>query len=254
MLSHQILLSPEKLNLKKSARRLDASANSSTRGGGIQDLFLFRSSNSGASWSAPRNISAAVGGATKCGSCYHVSTANGHGMQIRKPSPWAGRLIVPAYGVVPTFQGPGGPWGSSVYYSDDFGRSWNKSTDFSPGSAEGEVVQIPGHPRGDLLANLRNINANGSWGCGALANGMCRVTARSTCVPLPIGLSSVSPLSDSARVSAPGTGGCLGSTWQGGRRSATRAARPGSRRGPPPTQAWCSSPTPTTTPRAQMLP
>ena len=104
-------------------------------------------------------------------------------MQIRKPSPWAGRLIVPAYGVVPTFQGPGGPWGSSVYYSDDFGRSWNKSTDFSPGSAEGEVVQIPGHPRGDLLANLRNINANGSWGCGALANGMCRVTARSTSVP-----------------------------------------------------------------------
>ena len=199
-----VLLSPEKLNLK-SARRLDASANSSTRGGGIQDLFLFRSSNSGASWSAPRNISAAVGGATKCGSCYHVSTANGHGMQIRKPSPWAGRLIVPAYGVVPTFQGPGGPWGSSVYYSDDFGRSWNKSTDFSPGSAEGEVVQIPGHPRGDLLANLRNINANGSWGCGALANGMCRVTARSTCVPLPIGLSSVSPLSDSARVSAPAT-------------------------------------------------
>ena len=93
-------------------------------------------------------------------------------------------------GVVPTFQGAGGPWGSSVYYSDDFGRSWNKSTDFSPGSAEGEVVQIPGHPRGDLLANLRNINANGSWGCGALANGMCRVTARSTSVPYR----SVSPL------------------------------------------------------------
>ena len=44
-------------------------------------------------------------------------------------------------------------------------------------------MQIPGHPRGDLLANLRNINANGSWGCGALANGMCRVTARSTSVP-----------------------------------------------------------------------
>ena len=43
-------------------------------------------------------------------------------------------------------------------------------------------MQIPGHPRGDLLANLRNINANGSVGCGELSNGMCRVTARSTCV------------------------------------------------------------------------
>jgi hypothetical protein len=153
-----------------------ASANSSTRGGGIQDIFLFRSSDQGASWSAPRNISTMLS-ATK-GARYHVSTANGHGMQIRAPSPWAGRLIVPAYGVVSTFTGRGGPWGSSVYYSDNFGRSWNKSADFSPGSAEGEVVQIPGSR--DLLANLRNIN--GSYNCGALSNGMCRVTARSTCV------------------------------------------------------------------------
>jgi sialidase-1 len=158
-----------------------ASANSSTRGGGIQDIFVFRSSDAGATWSAPRNISTMLS-ATK-GASYHVSTANGHGMQIRAPSPWAGRLIVPAYGVVSTFQGPGGPWGSSVYYSDNHGVSWNKSSDFSPGSAEGEVVQIPGHS--DLYANLRNVHANtinGTYGCGDPSNGMCRITARSTCV------------------------------------------------------------------------
>ena len=92
------------------------SGNASYRGGGHQDIFLFRSSDFGATFSAPRNLSTML--SKEKGASYHVSTANGHGMQIRSPSPWAGRLIVPAYGVVPTFQGPGGPWGSSVYYSD----------------------------------------------------------------------------------------------------------------------------------------
>ena len=96
-----------------------ASANSSTRGGGHQDIFVLRSSDSGASWSAPNNISTMLS-ATK-GASYHVSTGNGHGMQIKAPSPWAGRLLVPAYGVVPTFQAASGPWGSSVYFSDDHG-------------------------------------------------------------------------------------------------------------------------------------
>ena len=92
---------------------------------------------------------------------------------------------MPAYGVTPQFSGPGGPSGSSVYFSDDGGRTWNStaslSLQFGVGSAEGEFVQIPGHPSGAVLANLRNVNGstNGmpAWGCENVAEGMCRISA-----------------------------------------------------------------------------
>lgn len=170
----------------------DASWNSSTRGGGKQDIISIKSSGFGAKWGPPRNLSMELDSlqglskaCEKSGGCYHVSLGNGHGIQLRPPSPWAGRLLMPAYGVTPQFSGPGGPSGSSVYFSDDGGRTWNStaslSLQFGVGSAEGEFVQIPGHPSGAVLANLRNVNGstNGmpAWGCENVAEGMCRISA-----------------------------------------------------------------------------
>ena len=53
-------------------------------------------------------------------------------------------------------------------------------------------MQIPGHTRGDLLMNMRNINGSTDpgYGCGGAANGMCRITAQSTCVPATAGSSA----------------------------------------------------------------
>ena len=39
-------------------------------------------------------------------------------------------------------------------------------------------MQIPGHPQGAILANMRNINGNLS-ACGNPAAGACRITAMS---------------------------------------------------------------------------
>ena len=91
-----------------------ASSVGTTAATGNNSVHLWRSTDLGATFAPPQNIDKMLNAGT-----YHYTLGNGHGIQLQPPSEFAGRLLLPAYGIEPTFTGPGGPWGSRVFYSDD---------------------------------------------------------------------------------------------------------------------------------------
>ncbi len=94
-------------------------------------VFVTKSTDDGASWSTPREITADV--KPKEWGAYF--TGPGHGIQLS-----TGRLLIPCVhgaGQEP----PYGPFTSHVIYSDDHGRSWEVGGVLKEGTTECQVVE-----------------------------------------------------------------------------------------------------------------
>jgi len=114
-------------------------------------IFVFFSTDEGASWTAPKEITNAV----KPDGWGWYATGPGHAIQLTK-GPHKGRLIVPCNHSV--FQANGKLWKDEahVIYSDDGGESWNLGGSTSLGN-ESTVVQLK---NGDILLNSRVIGVS----------------------------------------------------------------------------------------------
>ncbi|HTX34465.1 MAG TPA: sialidase family protein [Bryobacteraceae bacterium] len=94
--------------------------------GGRGELWLMRSGDEGASWSAPVELTRSVG---------HKELGPGIGIQLR-----TGRLVVPVY--------------DGVIYSDDHGNSW-QAGGVTPKPAAPNETQVVELADGNLMLNLR---------------------------------------------------------------------------------------------------
>jgi hypothetical protein len=134
------------------------SNDTSARENGLNDLFQWTSSDHGVSFDKiPKNISHFFGATPR------ITPANGHGISIRGKS-HHGRLVIPAYSNA----------GSSLLVSDDHGTTWMGTAPFSPGTAEGDVAELP---NGTLLYALREDNLTMTGQCGEYKH--CRLFATS---------------------------------------------------------------------------
>ncbi|WP_404815511.1 exo-alpha-sialidase [Streptomyces thermolineatus] len=124
---------------------------------GARRVYLQRSTDAGATWSAPRDLTARV----KPAGWRWYATGPGHAVALRH-GPFAGRLVAPAnHSTLRT--GPGGDtasaWGGAhSLHSDDGGRTWAVGwTDQPPGEelhlSETTVAELPS---GTLYVNARN--------------------------------------------------------------------------------------------------
>ena len=110
-----------------------------------QQLFSVSSSDTGATWSEPRNLSFAGRGPNWCGMS---GAGGGSGIQLTR----SGRLLVPGYhagcGCRAVPKGVLGPscMHSHVLIADTHssaGPNWRMSKEFFPGSAEGSLAELP---------------------------------------------------------------------------------------------------------------
>lgn len=127
--------------------------------------YLSYSDDDGITWSKPENISSAC----KDPSWGWYATGPGTGIQI-KTGKYRGRLVIPANH---SYNDPEGKllnkhfnYGSHVLFSDDHGKTWNRSKPIKPGCNESQVVELSD---GSLVMNMRSYN-----------NKYCRAVALST--------------------------------------------------------------------------
>jgi len=107
-------------------------------------VWLTCSTDDGASWANPWEITAAV----KHPACTWIGTGPCHGIQLD-----SGRLVVPSHYAVGRNFSTGDPYHSCVIYSDDEGASWRTGGSVGEGTDECAVVQTAG---GRLYINCRN--------------------------------------------------------------------------------------------------
>lgn len=125
-----------------------------SRAGGA--LILFRSDESGKSWSKPIDITAGV----KKPEWKHYAFGPGIGVQLRH-GPVKGRLVIPANyrdsfsKSVPSF--------SHVIYSDDHGNSWKLGGVLGQFTNECQAAEITENGKPGLMINMRN-----HWGRGGV--------------------------------------------------------------------------------------
>jgi sialidase-1 len=109
--------------------------------------FLSSSDDDGATWSTPRDITAAV---KRPAVVTSTATGPGIGIQLRH-GPHAGRLLMPFN------QGPYGAWKVYAAISDDRGESWRVGqTAEDTGHGFANEVQMAELPDGSVLLNARN--------------------------------------------------------------------------------------------------
>eukprot|EP01047_Picozoa_sp_COSAG01_P037656 COSAG01_NODE_3007_length_6730_cov_10.756899_11_plen_392_part_00 len=113
-------------------------------------LFMMSSTDAGASWSAPRNMTQLDASPEKTGSApwgrwCGQTAGGGNGVQLS-----SGRLLVPGYHtdcgpkiVGHTNKRGGHETWSHVVYSDTHGRSWKKTEQFGLMTAEGALAIVP---------------------------------------------------------------------------------------------------------------
>ncbi len=106
---------------------------------GTRTVWISRSVDDGASWSAPEEITSS----TKQPGWTWYATGPGNGIQLR-----SGRLVVPCDHATRGEK----IWNSHVIYSDDRGRTWRIGGTAGPGMDESAVVELPD---GSLLLNMR---------------------------------------------------------------------------------------------------
>lgn len=120
-------------------------------GRGSITTWITTSSDDGATWSTPRDITAMTKRAD------WVATIHGPGVGIQTR---AGRLLIPC--AHNRLNGSAwGAWWNDVIYSDDHGKTWQLSdTEIGPGVNETQVVELAD---GTLQLNIRSSNS--SLGC-----------------------------------------------------------------------------------------
>ncbi|MCE9531638.1 MAG: glycoside hydrolase [Planctomycetes bacterium] len=137
------------------------------RAGGA--LVLFRSDDSGATWSKPIDITAAV----RQSDWGHHAFGPGIGIQIQH-GPHRGRLVIPA-----NFRrafDKSKPSYAHVVVSDDHGKTWKLGGILGEYTNECQVAETREEDKSGLLINMRN-----HWGRGGMAEKSGkRLVARST--------------------------------------------------------------------------
>ena len=112
------------------------------------------SDDDGITWSKPVDMSTNLGD----DSWGWYATGPGIGIQI-KNGKYKDRLLIPANHSYDDTKGKirGGPfsYGSHVIYSDDYGKSWKKSSSIRPGCNESQIVELN---NGYLMMNMRSYN------------------------------------------------------------------------------------------------
>jgi sialidase-1 len=103
-------------------------------------VWLMRSEDDGATWSAPAEITASV----KAPDWTWYATGPGVGIQTA-----SGRLVIPANHA----EAKTGIHRSHLFFSDDRGRSWTLGASSEAGTNESQVVELAD---GRLLMNMRN--------------------------------------------------------------------------------------------------
>jgi len=110
-------------------------------------VFVCESTDDGATWSKPRDITATA----KADDWAWYATGPGTGIQLQRGE-HRGRLVIPCdHSVVPWKDH--GSYQSHALYSDDHGESWQRSESITPGVNECEVVELAD---GRLMMNMRN--------------------------------------------------------------------------------------------------
>ncbi len=119
----------------------------SDRAGG--DIFIMPSTDSGQTWSKPRDITKQV----KKSSWRHYSQGPGIGIQIQH-GPHKGRLVVPA-NYRESFNNRD-PSYAHVMHSDDHGKTWQLGGIVGPHTNECQLVETIERDKSGLLMNMRN--------------------------------------------------------------------------------------------------
>ncbi len=109
-------------------------------GKGTRTVWICRSEDDGATWTAPVEITAS----TKKANWAWYATGPGVGIQLR-----SGRLVIPCdYAVLGTRD-----YGSHIIYSDDHGATWKSGGEALPQTNECQVVELED---GSLMLNMRS--------------------------------------------------------------------------------------------------
>jgi sialidase-1 len=116
--------------------------------------FLCYSDDDGETWSEPVNMNETC----RDPSWGWYATGPGIGIQI-KNGPYKGRLVIPANHSYDdpdgnVRKGPYG-YGAHVLFSDDHGKTWQKSEPIKPGCNESQVTELSD---GTLVMNMRSYN------------------------------------------------------------------------------------------------
>lgn len=145
------LLSTHNLGVDK-----EAGIATGTSSGG-RTVWLFHSDDDGATWSAPREITADV----KDPAWRWYATGPGVGIQIES-GPHAGRLVIPCDHTVRASvrrESKSSIQASHVIYSDDRGRTWQRGGAVQPFYNECQVVELF-DDAGTLLLDMRSYAGN----------------------------------------------------------------------------------------------
>jgi sialidase-1 len=116
-------------------------------------VWICESTDNGASWSAPREITAEV----KDPSWGWYATGPGIGIQMLH-GPYRGRLVIPAdfsYRDTSAAGAVSYQYGSCSFYSDDDGKTWHPGGIITPKVNECQVAELPGR-NGTLMMNMRS--------------------------------------------------------------------------------------------------
>ena len=111
-------------------------------------VWITHSDDDGATWAAPRDISA-TGRKANWG---WYGTGPGHGLFLRGGTAKPDRLFIPSYHT------EGGVYRTHGLFSDDHGETWQLGADAAEHTSEPQVIEMDSHT---LLMNARTISGHG---------------------------------------------------------------------------------------------
>ncbi len=112
-------------------------------------VWITHSDDDGATWSAPRDVSAT----TRKANWGWYGTGPGQGLLLRGDATLPDRLLIPAYHT------ENGVYRAHCLYSDDHGATWQLGADAADHTSEPQVIEMDDKT---LLMNARTISGHGS--------------------------------------------------------------------------------------------